>query len=193
MLPLRHSSDVSNAIRRLYPPPTALARAGGCSGVGLARVRAFRGAGGPVDARRHGAFPRSNSVPPTAPPRPHRRNRRRPAARRETRATPSAPGSIPEAARSPATRSSPGATPRTTATSTLQFHLYYNAWRNSGSTWMRERRSQTDPRSRSGPRRTGAGSTSPASGSSGAAASPPTSCRRPVHRARRWRMPTTGR
>ena len=27
----------------------------------------------------------------------------------------------------------------TKATSTLQFHLYYNAWRNSRSTWMRER------------------------------------------------------
>jgi hypothetical protein len=26
------------------------------------------------------------------------------------------------------------------ATSTLQFHLYYNAWRNSSSTWMRESR-----------------------------------------------------
>jgi hypothetical protein len=26
------------------------------------------------------------------------------------------------------------------ATSTLQFHLYYNAWRNTNSTWMRERR-----------------------------------------------------
>jgi hypothetical protein len=30
-------------------------------------------------------------------------------------------------------------TSRSTAT-TLRFHLYYNAWRNSGSTWMRERR-----------------------------------------------------
>jgi Peptidase family M1 domain len=27
-----------------------------------------------------------------------------------------------------------------TATSSLRFHLYYNAWRNTGSTWMRERR-----------------------------------------------------
>ncbi len=31
------------------------------------------------------------------------------------------------------------------ATSTLQFHLYYNAWRNSRSTWMRER-ALKDPR-----------------------------------------------
>src|SRR4051794_6325803 len=26
---------------------------------------------------------------------------------------------------------------------TLQFHLYFNAWRNSRSTWMRERASRT--------------------------------------------------
>ena len=34
------------------------------------------------------------------------------------------------------------------AATTLQFHLYYNAWRNTRSTWMRER----EPR----PRRSGA-------------------------------------
>src|SRR6185312_10539295 len=32
-----------------------------------------------------------------------------------------------------------------TATSTLQFHLYYNAWRNSRSTWIRER-ARIDPK-----------------------------------------------
>ena len=26
------------------------------------------------------------------------------------------------------------------AATTLRFHLYYNAWRNTSSTWMRERR-----------------------------------------------------
>jgi hypothetical protein len=34
-------------------------------------------------------------------------------------------------------------TSRTTAT-TLRFHLYYNAWRNTSSTWMRERRLARD-------------------------------------------------
>ena len=44
-----------------------------------------------------------------------------------------------------------------TVASTLSFHLYYNAWRNTGSTWMRERRlagARRWPRAR---RRTGAG------------------------------------
>src|SRR5689334_20310728 len=31
----------------------------------------------------------------------------------------------------------------TIATSELQFHLYYNAWKNSDSTWMREQRLTT--------------------------------------------------
>jgi hypothetical protein len=31
------------------------------------------------------------------------------------------------------------------ATSVLQFHLYYNAWKNTGSTWMRERLLAGDP------------------------------------------------
>ena len=46
----------------------------------------------------------------------------------------------PATARSRATRRSPGATSRPPPPPTLQFHLYYNAWRNTRSTWMRERR-----------------------------------------------------
>ncbi len=51
-----------------------------------------------------------------------------------------------EARLDPSTRSISGAETLTwrnttaTATGTLRFHLYYNAWRNSASTWMRESR-----------------------------------------------------
>ena len=45
------------------------------------------------------------------------------------------------------------------ATSELQFHLYYNAWRNSRSTWMRERLLGRAPRCTTARKRTGAGST----------------------------------
>ena len=34
------------------------------------------------------------------------------------------------------------------AASSLQFHLYYNAWRNTNSTWMREQHLAVDLRSR---------------------------------------------
>ncbi len=35
-----------------------------------------------------------------------------------------------------------------TPASTLRFHLYYNAWRNTASTWMRERRARPATRAR---------------------------------------------
>ena len=44
---------------------------------------------------------------------------------------------------------------------TLQFHLYYNAWRNAESTWMRERAPRRRRRCRIVPHRTGAASNRP--------------------------------
>ena len=134
-----------DAIRGLYLPRRCAVRRRSArrSGVGLA---ACSGDSRPswrcCPARRRDRSPHNRRPPPQRPqPPPRSRDAASPArGRRATPATRSPRGSIPRAARSPATRCSPGATPRASAATTLRFHLYYNAWRNTRSTWMRERR-----------------------------------------------------
>ena len=84
--------------------------------------------------RRSRAQPRDQPPAPTAA----RRSRAALAAQRQLRHQ--RPPRSGAAGRSRATSCSRGATSPTTPTRTLRFHLYYNAWRNTGSTWMRERR-----------------------------------------------------
>ena len=69
---------------------------------------------------------------------PHIRRRRpcRPA----TPTIASTPASTSPATSLRPTKRSPGATRPRVAADSLHFHLYYNAWRNDQSTWMRERR-----------------------------------------------------
>ena len=127
----RRSEDRARIIpRRRRAAPALWCRIAACRARWLAivsrggRVACARGAGLGAATAAH-------------PPRHHRRGRSR-RARRATPATRSTPASIRPAARSPATSCSPGGTSRRPPPRTLRFHLYYNAWRNTDSTWMRE-------------------------------------------------------
>ncbi len=89
------------------------------------------------------------------------RRRRARHARRATPATRSTRDSIRRRGRSPARRRSPGGTSRRRPADDLRFHLYWNAWKNTRSTFMREARALRADRSAEP--RTSRGSRSPRS------------------------------
>ena len=134
----------------------------------------------------------TGSRPPRNPrPTPAARRRRRD--RRGTRATPSAPGSIPAAARSTGDELLTWRnTSRTTATHAAVSPLLQRLAQQPAPPGCASGAASSHA-SRRRPRvATGAGSTSPASASSGAAARRPTCASRPGSSHRTMGMPTTG-
>ena len=139
------------------------------------------------DARRVAAAgARPLAAPPAAPAQ---------RARRATPATRSPPGSTPAAARSRATQLADlaqrlDASPPTT----LRFHLYWNAWRDTRSTWMRESAARAaTPVARAPARRLRLDRCHEPEARRAPAARRSTSLAPAVHRARRRQRRTTGR